>query len=42
MALSTKTRRNLGTDAGLVDSMTCPTVWLPVRYEFQAGMEGLS
>jgi len=35
-------RTAVGTDTSSVDLMTCPTVWLPVGCEFQAGMEGLS
>jgi hypothetical protein len=31
-----------GAAVGLVDFLTCPTVWLPLRYGDQAGMDGLS
>jgi CDP-glucose 4,6-dehydratase len=31
-----------GGAVGLVDRLTCPTVWLPVLCEDQAGMDGLS
>jgi hypothetical protein len=38
---SPRTVRAMGTAAGLVDSMTCPTVWLPSYSEYQAFYEGL-
>jgi hypothetical protein len=31
-----------GAAVGLVDTLTCPTVWLPVLCEDQAGMDRLS
>jgi hypothetical protein len=33
---------SIGAAVGLVDTLTCPTVWLPVLCEDQAGMDGLS
>jgi hypothetical protein len=31
-----------GGAVGLTDRLTCPTIWLPVGCEYQAGMDGFS